>query len=145
MHDSWPIFFFWQMTKRTSGPLSTRSTSTSMSRRPRERSGASARTAGAEPASAVRTPSSTQHVHDNMPSSTVPGNEAWFDALTCNSKDVPISAAARSMALNIGEGPITRMVHDLVRLSLFTEYQRSPLRRDAIVKKGMLHGTDCSA
>lgn len=57
-------------------------------------------------------------------------NEEEVQAEEEDDEDVDMDAASQGDEL-------TRRANDLVRLALFTEHKRTPLRRDEISKKGM--------
>lgn len=59
-------------------------------------------------------------------------HDAWIDALTQGTQE--FGASARKAAQNLGEKNITRKAQDLVRFALFHEYERTPIRRDQIIK-----------
>ena len=59
-------------------------------------------------------------------------HDAWIDALTQGTQE--FGASARKAAQHVGETNITKKAQDLVRLALFHEYERTPIRRDHIIK-----------
>ncbi|EDP42966.1 hypothetical protein MGL_2562 [Malassezia globosa CBS 7966] len=66
-------------------------------------------------------------------------NDAWIDAFLDSSTEVEetraaVSSSARAAARSLGEPGVRRRAQDLVRLAVFTEYDRMPIKRDIIIK-----------
>ncbi|WFC95336.1 hypothetical protein MBRA1_001983 [Malassezia brasiliensis] len=68
--------------------------------------------------------------------------DAWLAELISEESASALSHGSRTTALSLGRETIERKAADLVRLALFTEYKRHPLRREEVMKK--LIGKDAS-
>jgi len=86
---------------------------------------------------------SRSDVPSTSESTLAPFEQDWIDEITGSREfSVSLSSGTRLAALQLGEAVIVRKVNDLVRLALFTEYRRSSLRRDTIMKR--IVGKDAS-
>lgn len=71
-------------------------------------------------------------------SASASSENEWINEITGSSEtSATFSSGARAAALQLGQASVVRKANDLVRLALFSEYRRSSVRRDAIMKRAV--------